>query len=57
MTGLLRTTGVALLFLAGALAITLAFAATLFSVPTSDLPRLTSVLVGDGGDGKDSPTG
>ncbi len=49
MTGLLRTTGVALLFLAGALAITLAFAATLFSVPTSDLPRLTSVLVGVGG--------
>ena len=49
MTGLLRTAGVALLFLAGALAITLAFAATVFGVATSDLPRLTSVLVGVGG--------
>ena len=49
MTSSLRTSGVSLLFFAGALAITLAFAATVFGVPTGDIPRLTSVLVGVGG--------
>ncbi|MCA1718509.1 MAG: HAMP domain-containing histidine kinase [Actinobacteria bacterium] len=49
MTSSLRTAGVALLFLAGALAITLAVAASVFGVSTSDLPRLTLVLVGAGG--------
>ncbi len=44
-----RTAGVGLLFLAGALAITLAFAATVFGVPTGDIPRLTLVLAGVGG--------
>ncbi len=48
MTNRLRAIGVALLFLAGALAITILFAATVAGVPTSDIPRLTSVLVGAG---------
>lgn len=37
------------MFLAGALAITLAFAATVFGVPTGDIPRLTLVLASVGG--------
>lgn len=49
MMGPLRSAGVALLFLAGALAITLALAATIFGVPASDVPRLTLVLAGVGG--------
>ncbi len=48
MTNRLQAIGVALLFLAGALAITILFAATVAGVPTSDIPRLTSVLVGAG---------
>jgi signal transduction histidine kinase len=48
VTNRLRAIGVALLFLAGALAITILFAATVAGVPTSDIPRLTSVLVGAG---------
>ena len=49
MKNSVRTAGIALLFLAGALATTLAFAATVFGVPTGDVPRLTLVLVGVGG--------
>lgn len=48
MTDPLRTIGVALVFLAGALGITLLSAATVFGVPAQDLPRLTLVLAGAG---------
>ena len=44
MTDPLRTVGVALLFLAGALGTTLLAAATLFGVPAEDVPRLALVL-------------
>ncbi len=49
MKSALRTAGVALLFLVGALAITLLFAATVFGVPAEDIPRLALVLGGVGG--------
>jgi signal transduction histidine kinase len=44
-----RTLGVALLFFAGALAITLVFSTTLFGVPRTDLPGVTLLLLGAGG--------
>ncbi len=48
MTGPLRAIGVALLFLAGALGITLLSAATVFGVPAEDVPSLALVLAGAG---------
>ena len=48
MTDPLRTIGVALLFLAGALGITLLSAATVLGVPAEDVPSLALVLVGAG---------
>ena len=44
MTDHLRTAGVALLFLAGALGVTLFLAVTVFGVPGENVPRLASVL-------------
>ncbi len=48
MTNPLRTIGVALLFLAGALGITVLSAATVFGVPAEDVPSLALVLAGAG---------
>lgn len=48
MTERLRTAGVALLFLAGALGVTLLLAATVFGVPAEDVPTLTLVLSASG---------
>ena len=48
MTGPTRSLGVALLFLTGSLAITIVASATLFSVPSGDVPELTLVLAGVG---------
>jgi hypothetical protein len=45
----LRAIGVALLFLAGALGITVLSAATVFGVPAEDVPSLALVLAGAGG--------
>lgn len=44
MTDHLRIIGVALLFLVGALGVTLLLAATVFGVPVENVPRLASVL-------------
>ena len=44
MTDPLRTVGVALLLLVGALGVTLLLAATVFGVPVENVPRLASVL-------------
>ncbi len=44
MTDRLRTAGVALLFLSGALGVTLLLAATVFGVPAENVPRLALVL-------------
>lgn len=44
MTDHLRIVGVALLFLVGALGVTLLLAATVFGVPVENVPRLASVL-------------
>lgn len=41
--------GAALLFLAGSLALTLLFAATVFGVPRADLPAIALLLLGTGG--------
>jgi signal transduction histidine kinase len=49
MTKLLRTAGSALLFFAGALAITLVAAAVPFGIPESDLPGVALLLSGAGG--------
>ena len=49
MTSPLRIASVALLFFAGALAITVALAATVFGVPTGDIPSLTLILIAAGG--------
>ena len=49
MTRWFSRAAVALLFLAGALAITLLFAATLFGVPRADLPDVALLLLGVGG--------
>ncbi|HLL38156.1 MAG TPA: HAMP domain-containing sensor histidine kinase [Rubrobacteraceae bacterium] len=49
MTSSVRTVGVGLLFLAGALGITIAFAALVFGVPTGDIPKLALVLASVGG--------
>jgi signal transduction histidine kinase len=46
---MMRTVGVALLFFAGALAITLFFATALFGVPRADLPGVAMLLLGVGG--------
>jgi signal transduction histidine kinase len=46
---MMRTLGVALLFFAGALAITLVFATALFGVPRADLPGVALLLLGAGG--------
>jgi signal transduction histidine kinase len=51
MARLLRGVAVTLSFLAGALAITLVCAATLFGVPTADLPAVGVLLLGVGGAG------
>ena len=48
MTGPLRAIGVALLFLAGAVGITVLSAATVFGVPAEDVPSLALVLAGAG---------
>ena len=48
MTGPLRTIGVALLFLVGALGITLLLAATVFGIPAKDVPGLALVLAVSG---------
>ncbi len=48
MTDPLRTIGVALLFLAGALGITLLSAATVLGVPAEDVPSLALVLLAAG---------
>ena len=48
MIGFLRTGGVALLFLAGALGIALLSAATVFGVPAKDVPSLALVLAVSG---------
>lgn len=49
MMKIVRRTGLALAFFAGSLAITLAFAATLFGVPRSDMPEVALLLLGVGG--------
>ncbi len=49
LTSPLRIASVALVFFAGALAITVAFAATVFGVPTGDIPSLTLILIAAGG--------
>jgi signal transduction histidine kinase len=49
MMKLLRTVGFSLLFFIGALAITLAFAATLFGIPGTDLRAVASLLLVVGG--------
>ncbi len=49
MTKLAWTTLAALVFFAGALAITLAFAATVFGIPRADLSGVALLLVGSGG--------
>jgi signal transduction histidine kinase len=49
MTKALQTVGLALLFLIGALLVTLAVAATLFGVPASDVPAIAVLLAGSGG--------
>ena len=49
--GALKTIGVALLFLAGALAFTLLLAATAFGVPEADLPAVAVLLLAVGGGG------
>ena len=46
---MMRTLGVALLFFAGALAITLVFSTALFGVPRTDLPGVAFLLLGAGG--------
>ncbi len=51
MTGTFRGVVTLLLFFAGALAIALVFAATLFGVPRSDLPAVGVLLLGVGGGG------
>jgi signal transduction histidine kinase len=51
MARMLRGVAVTLSFLAGALAITLVCAATLFGVPTADLPAVGVLLLGVGGAG------
>ncbi|HEX6288596.1 MAG TPA: HAMP domain-containing sensor histidine kinase [Herpetosiphonaceae bacterium] len=48
---MMRVVGVALLFLLGALAITLAVAATLLGIPTADLPAVAWLLASVGGGG------
>ena len=50
MKGALRTAGVALLFLAGSLALAI-FAASLFGVPSADLPAVAVLLAVAGGGG------
>ena len=45
MTDRLRSAGAAILSLTGALGVTLLLAATVFGVPTEDVPRLTLVLI------------
>ncbi|CAN5636757.1 HAMP domain-containing sensor histidine kinase [soil metagenome] len=49
MRALLQTVCVALVFLLGALAVTIVVGATLFGVPVSDLPIFTLLLAGAGG--------
>jgi signal transduction histidine kinase len=51
VTGMFRGVVTLLVFFAGALAITLAFAATLFGVPRDDLPAVAVLLLGVGGGG------
>ena len=51
MMGMLRSVAVALLFFAGALAITLICAATVFGVPAGDLPAVGVLLMEVGGVG------
>jgi hypothetical protein len=51
MVRMLRGVAVTLSFLAGALAITLVCATTLFGVPTADLPAVGVLLLGVGGAG------
>ncbi|CAN5570812.1 HAMP domain-containing sensor histidine kinase [soil metagenome] len=51
MKALLRTLFVALMFLLGALALTILVSATLFGVPSEDLPAVSLLLAGAGGGG------
>ena len=51
MANMLRGLAVTILFFAGALAITLVCAATLFGVPAPDLPAVGILLLGVGGGG------
>ena len=51
MRTMLQTLFVALMFLLGALAVTILVSATLFGVPASDLPAIALLLAGAGGGG------
>jgi len=51
VTSLTRVAGVTLLFLAGSLVMSIVASATLFGVPSGDVPRLALALAGAGGGG------